>query len=105
MPSNQILDKLFDVEKKAETIVSSARDEASRRIGAGKEASEAAFKQAYEAKVSELEKKLDEEQKAADREFDQTVEQYRTALASAGEDRKAFGTLCGSILASEGQRR
>ena len=104
MPSNQILDKLFDVEKKAETIVTSARDEASRRVGAGKEASEAAFKQAYEAKVAELEKKLAEEEKSADRDFDTDIEQYRAALKAAGQNKNSFKALCGSILASEGQR-
>jgi V/A-type H+-transporting ATPase subunit G/H len=98
MASHEILDKLFDVEKKAETIVASAQEEADRRVAAAKEAAEASFKAAYEAKGSELEAGLSAARQGADSEFRSELERYRAALAQAGEHEASFSALCDKLL-------
>jgi hypothetical protein len=99
MPSHDILDKLFDVEKKAEIVVASAQEEADRRVAAAKEAAEASFKAAYDAKGAELEAGLAAAQKSADHEFLSDLEKYRASLAAAGEKETAFVALCDKLLA------
>lgn len=99
MPSHDILDKLFDVEKKAETIVASAQEEADRRVAAAKEAAETSFKTAYEAKGAELEAGLAAARREADSEFKSELERYRAALAQAGEHGEDFRALCDRLLA------
>jgi vacuolar-type H+-ATPase subunit H len=100
MPSHDILDKLFDVERKAETIVASAQEEADRRVAAAKEAAEASFKAAYEARGSELEADLSASRQSADSEFKSELERYRAALAAAGDHMAEYSALCDKLLAA-----
>jgi vacuolar-type H+-ATPase subunit H len=98
MPSRDILDKLFDVEKKAEEIAVSAKEEAGRRIARAKEESEAAFKAAYEAKVAELSVELEESRKRTDIEFRGELASFRSLLESADTDVPAFKKICDGFL-------
>ncbi len=98
MPSHDILDKLFDVEKKAEAIVLSARDEADRRIVEVKESCEGALKLAYEARVLEVQSSLEESTHKTDLEFKGELASYRARLAAAGTESAKFKTVCDNLL-------
>lgn len=98
MPSRDILDKLFEVEKKAEAIVGSARDEADRRVAGVKEECEAAFRAAYEARAAELQSSHEETVKASDREFKDELGAYSARLDAGKADKRAFTSLCDELL-------
>lgn len=101
MPSREILDKLFEVEKKAEAIVSAAREEAEKRIAEAKEASEVAFKAAYEGRAAELGKDLEEAKKQADIEFRGELAAHRSKLETAKKDLTSFALLCDELLSGK----
>lgn len=98
MPSHEILDKLFGVEKKAEELAVSARDEADRRIAAAKEEAEAAFDAAYAARVAELASALEESKKRSDIAFKGELAAYRARLEAAPRDERGFDALCDGLL-------
>jgi vacuolar-type H+-ATPase subunit H len=101
MPSHDILDKLFSVEKKAETIVSAAQEESEKRIAAAKDLSEASFKSAYERKGSELSSGLSEAKKRSDQEFSDELASFSSRLEATKKDRTAFASLCDGFLAGK----
>jgi hypothetical protein len=101
MPSHDILDRLFNVEKKAEEIALAARDEADRRVAMAKEECETAFKAAYEARVAVLQAELEESKKGTDIEFRGELAAFRARLESAGQDDAGFTALCGRFLAGK----
>lgn len=98
MPSHDILDKLFTVEKKAEEIVGAAQDESDRRIAQAKEESEAVFKAAYEKRVAELSLVLEDSMRQTDVEFKGDLASFRARLEAAGKNPSAFDSLCDSLL-------
>ena len=98
MPSRDILDKLFGVEKKAEELALAARDEAERRIVAAKEESVAAFDAAYAARVAGLSSGLEEARKRSDVAFRAELAAYYARLESARQDKAGFNALCDRLL-------
>jgi vacuolar-type H+-ATPase subunit E/Vma4 len=94
MPSKDILDKLFDVERKAESLVEEAAAEAAKRVSAAKEAAEIAFKSGYEASAKEVEAKRAASASAADAEHDSDLAEFKSKLESARLDRAAFAAAC-----------
>lgn len=101
MPSHDILDKLFGVEKKAEELALAARDEADRRVAAAKEEAEAAFESAYAARVAELSSALEEARKRSDIAFKGELAAYRARLEAARCDDGGFDALCDGLLAGK----
>jgi hypothetical protein len=101
MPSHEILDRLFVVEKKAEEIALAARDEADRRAARAKEECEASFKHAYEGRAAELAAELEESRKRTDTEFRGELAAFRSRLESAGQDKGRFTALCDDFLSGK----
>lgn len=98
MPSKDILDKLFEVERKAQALLSEASAEASRRVADAKEAAEIAFKASYEAAAKEAESALSAAKAAADAAHERSIGDYRAALEGASVDQAAFAAACEGFL-------
>jgi vacuolar-type H+-ATPase subunit H len=94
MPSKDILDKLFGVERQAEALIDEASIEASRRVSAAKEAAEIAFKASYEASVKTAEKDRMAAEAAADAEHGSVIAEYKARLEGSHLDREAFSEAC-----------
>jgi F0F1-type ATP synthase membrane subunit b/b' len=99
MPSREILDKLFDVERRAEALVSEAQTEAMRRAAQAKEAAESGFKKTYETAAREMETKRSEVQAATDAECRAALDEYRAHLGSVRLDTESFRSSCDTIIA------
>lgn len=99
MPSRDILDRLLDVEKKADEIVSSAAAEAGRRILAAKTESDAGLRSALDARRGQLEADLDRAMKDNDETLRQELSDYRTRLESLAAGGPAFDRVCADFLA------
>jgi vacuolar-type H+-ATPase subunit H len=98
MASREVLDKLLSVEKKAETIVSSAQEEADHRLAAVRESAESSFRAAHDAQIARLESVLAESRRTTDEEFASKIVEYRHSLEAAATDKGAFSRLCDTIL-------
>lgn len=94
MPSKDILDKLFGVERQAEALIDEASIEASRRVSTAKEAAEIAFKASYEALVKAAETDRIAAEAAADAEHRAAIDAYKSRLEGAPLDRGAFSKAC-----------
>lgn len=101
MPSHDILDRLFGVEKKAEAIVSAAQEESDRRIAAANEAAEAAFKSAYEKRATELLDEYSGSEKQTDREIRDELASFTARFEATGRNKAAFVRLCDEFLAGK----
>jgi len=101
MPSHDILDKLFGVEKKAEELAIAAREEADKRVAVAKEEAEAAFESAYAARVAELSSALEKAKKQSDVAFKGELAAYRARLEAAKRDDRGFDALCDRLLAGK----
>jgi vacuolar-type H+-ATPase subunit H len=94
MPSRDILEKLFDVERRAETLVSEASAEASRRVSAAKEEADIAFRSEYETAAKLAEQGRAAAYEAADAEHDAAIGSFKARLEGARLDRAAFFEAC-----------
>ena len=94
MPSKDILDKLFDVERKAEILVDEASAEAAKRVSTAKEAAEIAFKSAYETSAKAAEAKRAVSDAASDAEHDADLAAFKARLEGARLDEAAFAAAC-----------
>lgn len=101
MPSREILDRLFAVEKEAQGLVDAARAEADRRIAAAVLAADSAFHKTHGERLAELELRRAERRRAVDEEFAVALRDYRAALAAAAEDPAAFAALLDELAARE----
>lgn len=93
-----LLDKLFEVEKSAEALVSDARKEAGSRIAAAKEKAEAEVARAFEAAVKEANAKKAAMSEATISEYEKAVVEYRSTIDSTRVDEGAFREACASAL-------
>ena len=99
MPSRDVLDKLFDVERRAEALVSEASAEAARRASAAKEKAEIAFTASYEEAVRVAEEGLRRAAAAADAEYEASISAFKARLEQAALDKVAFVKECDRYLA------
>ena len=99
MPSRDILDKLLDVEKKADEIVASAAGEAEKRIKTAKSDGEASLKTALDATRARLESSLDKEMRESDDALRQELADYRSRLESMPVGGPGFDRICAEFLA------
>lgn len=90
MPSRDILDRLLGVERNAESILATAKEESERRLGAAKERAEKSFKSDYEARARALEEDFGTARKGAEEAFRAELESYRTRLEASVLDESAF---------------
>jgi vacuolar-type H+-ATPase subunit H len=101
MSSNDVFDKLFDVERRAEALVHDAQEEAAKRVSAAKEKAEITFKTTFEAAAQATEAKRARAQEAADSEYQSTIAEYRVKLEHAALDKAAFNATCERYLVEE----
>jgi len=94
LPSKDILDKLFGVEAKAESLVADAQAEAARRVNAAREAADIDFKAVYEATASRIDAGRRGAEAAADAEHEGMIRDYEARLKAAKLDREAFNRVC-----------
>lgn len=98
MPSRDILDRLLDVEKKADEIVASATGEAESRIAAAKSEAEARLKALLEAELGRLETALDRDMAESDEGLRQELSDFRTRLEALPSGGPAFDRICADFL-------
>lgn len=99
MPSRDVLDRLLDVEKKGDEIVSSATIEAERRISTAEAEAEARLKSAVDAARARLEADLDKAMTESDEVLRQELSDYRTRLEAMPSGGPGFDRICADFLA------
>ena len=99
MPSHDILDKLFEVERQAESIVQESTQEATRRVASAKDKAETEFKSAFEAASRIAEEARHKAERDTDAEVSGVLADYRSRLESARLDRAAFAEACERFIA------
>jgi len=98
MPSKDLLEKLFDVEREAETIVSESRREADSRLDAAKTRAQKYYAEAYDAAMAKaLGTRESSEQKARE-VYETEILTYRKNLESSNLDKVAFAAACAAML-------
>ena len=98
MPTKDLLEKLFDVEREAEAIVSDARDEAGRRLDSAKTRAQRHYTEAYDAAKAEALASLESSESSAREEYRSAIQEYKLGLESSRLDEAAFAALCDSAL-------
>lgn len=98
MPSKDLLEKLFDVEHEAETMVSEARAEAGRRMDAAKTRAQKYHAEAYDAALAKALAAREQSDKAARDEYEAAIASYREKLESSRIDRAALSKACDAAL-------
>jgi len=98
MSSKDLLEKLFDVEHEAETMVSEARAESGRRLVAAKTRAQKYYAEAYETALAKALAAREESDEAARREYEEAIADYRRKLESSRLDRDAFSAACDAAL-------
>jgi vacuolar-type H+-ATPase subunit H len=98
MPSRDLLEKLFDVEREAELMVSEARAEAGRRLDAAKARAQKYYTEAYDAALAKALESRERAEESARAEYEAAIRSYRERLDSSTLDRPGFETACASAL-------
>jgi vacuolar-type H+-ATPase subunit H len=98
MPSKDLLEKLFDVEREAEAMVSEAREEADRRVDLAKARAQKSYTEAYDAAMAKALEIRELSEKAARDEYEAALQTYRKKLECSHLDRDAFTAACASAL-------
>ena len=96
-----LLDKLFDVESKAESLVAEARKEADSKIAAAKAKAEADVAAAYEAAVKEANARKASASASAVAEYESAVASFKNSLDATRMDEAAFKAACEAALAKK----
>lgn len=98
MPSKDLLEKLFDVEHEAESLVAAAREEAGRRLDAAKTRAQQHYSEAYDgARAKALDAREASERSARD-EYEREVRGFREKLEASRIDKAAFAAACEAAL-------
>jgi vacuolar-type H+-ATPase subunit H len=98
MPSKDLLEKLFDVEREAEAMVSEALAEAGRRVDAAKTLAQENYTRAYDAALAEALAAREISESAARAEYDAAIEAYRKKLEFTRLDAGAFTAACEAAM-------
>ncbi len=80
MPSREYLDKLFEAENEAKSLLEDARAEASRRIAAVRSDVDARFAEARSAKAAAADADAQKKRSEADAGCSAEIEAYRASL-------------------------
>lgn len=99
MSSHDVLERLRDVEAKAEGIVAAAAGEAEARINVARTETESRVKASLEARRGVLESELDKAMMESDETLRQQLSDYRTRLESLPSGGKEFDQICADFLA------
>lgn len=98
MPSREYLDKLFEAEKEAKSLIEDARSEASRRVNAAKSETDAIETESRVARTSAAELEAEANRKRIDLEFESEIEAFRVALLKIPSDYQRFAVWCEESL-------
>jgi vacuolar-type H+-ATPase subunit H len=98
MPSKDLLEKLFDVEHEAETMVTEAREEAGRRLDSAKTRAQKYYTEAYDAALAKALAAREQSDRNAREEYEEAIADYRRKLESSSLDRGAFAAICDAAL-------
>jgi vacuolar-type H+-ATPase subunit H len=98
MPSKDLLEKLFDVEREAEALVSEAREEAGRRVDAAKTRAQQYYTEAYDAAMAKASAERERSEKAAREAYEAAIQAYQKRLDTSRLDREAFASACDDAL-------
>jgi len=94
MPSNDLLEKLFDVEREAEAMIAAAREEAGRRLDAAKTRAQQYYTEAYDAALAKALAGREKSEQAARDEYQAAIKDYREKLEASFLDRVSFEQAC-----------
>ncbi|MDP3177217.1 MAG: hypothetical protein Q8M76_04885 [Spirochaetaceae bacterium] len=100
MPSQDLLESLFEVERMAEALVADARKEAAKRVDTAKAAAQRSYLERIELATREGAAAREYEEAAVKAEFDAAIAEYRAALESTRLDIEAFERACEIALAA-----
>jgi vacuolar-type H+-ATPase subunit H len=98
MPSKDLLEKLFDVEREAEAMVAEAREEAGRRLDAAKTRAQGYYTEAYDAALARALAAREKSDEDARREYEEAIAAYKRKLEASALDRGAFDAICDAAL-------
>jgi vacuolar-type H+-ATPase subunit H len=98
MPSKDLLEKLFDVEREAEAMVSDALAEAGRRVDAAKTLAQENYTRAYDAALAKALATRERSDKNAREEYERAIADYRRKLEDSSIDRGALNAICDAAL-------
>jgi vacuolar-type H+-ATPase subunit H len=98
MPSKDLLEKLFDVEREAEEMVAEARAEAGRRLDAARTRAQKYYTEAYDAALAKALAAREQSDRKAREDYANAIKDYREKLASSKLDRGALTAACDDAL-------
>jgi vacuolar-type H+-ATPase subunit H len=101
MPSRDLLESLFEVERMAEALVADARREAAKRIDEAKASAQRSHIELVEEATRIGAAEREAEEAVVKAEFDAVITEYRAALESTRLDVQAFERACETALAEE----
>ncbi len=94
MPSKDLLEKLFDVEREAEEMVAEARAEAGRKLDAARTRAQKYYTEAYDAALAKALATREQSDKKARDDYDEAIRTYRERLESSKLDYEALKAAC-----------
>jgi vacuolar-type H+-ATPase subunit H len=98
MPSKDLLEKLFDVEREAEEMVAEARAEAGRRLDAARTRAQKYYTEAYDAALAKALAAREQSDKKARDDYANAIRDYRERLDSSKLDEGALKAVCDEAL-------
>jgi vacuolar-type H+-ATPase subunit H len=98
MPSKDLLEKLFDVEREAEGLVADARAEAGRRLDAARTKAQRYYTEAYDAALAKALAAREQSDRNARDEYAAAIRDYREKLESSRLDGQALAAKCDEAL-------
>jgi vacuolar-type H+-ATPase subunit H len=101
MPSKDLLEKLFDVEREAEGMVAEARAEAGRRLDAARTRAQKYYTEAYDAALVKALAAREQSDRKAREDYDNAIKDYREKLASSRLDGGALTAACDEALVGD----
>jgi vacuolar-type H+-ATPase subunit H len=99
--TKDLLEKLFDVEREAETMVAEARAEAGRRLDAAKTRAQEYYTEAYDAALAKARASRELSEKAAREDYEAAIREYRKKLEASRLGKDAFEDACRSALGED----
>lgn len=99
----KMINHLLDVEKEANTLISQAMDEASKKIEAARAKYNEEYKQKTDELIGELKKKYDESVKKITDNHSQIIQKYEASLESKQQNYSQFKELLDKLVLENNQ--
>ncbi|MFZ4616367.1 MAG: hypothetical protein ACOYM2_09270 [Rectinemataceae bacterium] len=101
MSSQDLLGKLFEVEKQAESLVSDARKAAGARVAAAKDKAETEHAAAYEQAVREANDRKTKAVESVRAEYETLISTYRKEIDATPVAPSEFRSVCEAALGAK----